>query len=200
MEGFYLVLTAPHQDVEREYHRWYEYCHLPDIMDVPDVCFARRFALTLQAAGAQPLPRFAAVYGLCDVAAAIAEIVARRGTEKLRSSDTVNRSLTLSACFEAPLEALRVILSGATIGLSLLERECPSAQLKTTINAGSSPTAAVYAPASAIQTGGQPLACRAIELKGSEVQRGEVQIGPCSIATGAEVVWATAIGQLLSKN
>lgn len=197
MEGFYLVLTAPSQNLVDEYHSWYDDCHLPDIMDVPAVAFARRFALRRQYSAAQ-LPPFAAVYGLGDIEAAIAEIVARRGTEKLRSSDAINRALTRSACFEAPLGQLREILSCPTIALSLFERgEQPSASLNATRRTSSDWTAAVYAPASQVQTGAHPIRCQAIELQGCAFP-GE-ESSSCSTIAGVDFVYAMAIGQLLSK-
>lgn len=104
MEGIYLVFTTPFPGQEDEYHQWYNSQHIPDILAVPGVEYARRYALR-EEEGAAKLPLFLAVYGFSDVPLAVSGITARRGTELLRTSATVNKAVTVSRIFDVGLAA-----------------------------------------------------------------------------------------------
>lgn len=119
MEGFYFVLTVPHVGMEEEYHRWYEARHIPDILSVPGVSFARRFALLDATDGGQATGVYAALYGFRDIEQAVSQIVARRGTELLQPSASVDRTKNRSCVFEGHLSQVARLCEGSRLSLLL---------------------------------------------------------------------------------
>lgn len=138
--GFYVVLTQPHVGMEQEYHEWYNARHIPDILAVPGVEFARRFELKEQRPSGQDAP-FAALYGFSDTVAAVREIMSRRGTDLLRSSPTVDRAKNRACVFSSPLQPVTQLCAEDDIDIVLLSTDPASA----------SPEGVIAAPAGPVQ-------------------------------------------------
>lgn len=132
MQGIYLVLTVPHKGMAEQYHHWYNTRHIPDILAVPGVAFARRYALSRKKDEDDALP-FAAFYGFSDVRLAVPEIVARRGTPRLTPSPAVDRTLNQSCIFEMTLNRIEHLLEGDSFDFGLLQKlpKQPPAEILT---------------------------------------------------------------------
>lgn len=121
-EGFYLVMTTPHAEMAEEYHAWYENEHIPDIMNIPFVAFARRFRIEYVAESGGGKPSFAALYGFRDIGAAVNELSARRGTERLRSSKAVDADATRSCVFDGFLDDVGACCEAGHFGFAVADR------------------------------------------------------------------------------
>jgi hypothetical protein len=98
--GRIVVLSNPAPGKEKEYDRWYQDVHLADVVAVPGVSAAQRFALAGDVDGAPH--RFLALYDIDgDPADVWAEIRRRAGTDAMRLSDAVDRSSTSTTLWRA---------------------------------------------------------------------------------------------------
>ncbi|MBB5215324.1 hypothetical protein HNQ49_002016 [Parapusillimonas granuli] len=170
--------------MEDEYHHWYNTRHLPDILAVPGVALARRYSVSSKMP-AVALPRFAAFYGLSDVGRAVSEIIARRGTERLKSSPAVNRAQSLACIFDMGLEQIE---SQCRIPI-LLFALCNSQEI------GASDRV-LTAPASAIQASTAPVPFCSIQLHHHPEGVGNACV---EFASDAQVYRASAISDLMRE-
>ena len=108
------VVTSPVPGREDEFNRWYEDTHLPEVLQVPGIVAARRYALTgLQVPGfvagrrsaltgpsAAERPRFLAVYEIEteDLAATLETLGAAAPT--MTASDAVDNQATVIDIYE----------------------------------------------------------------------------------------------------
>jgi hypothetical protein len=120
-EGFYLVITTPHAEMAEEYHAWYENEHIPDIMNIPFVAYARRLRIEHLAESGSEKTSFAAFYGFRDIEAAVNELAARRGTERLRSSKAVDAGATRSCVFDGFLDDVGACCEAGHFGFALAD-------------------------------------------------------------------------------
>lgn len=120
-QGFYLVLTRPVAGREAAYHVWYDQVHVPQILAIGGVRFARRFALDVAGSAPTRPEVCAAVYGLDDVQRAMTELRSRRGTQALTSSDTVDREASRFCVFDAELTCVRQACAGDSLWIRLLD-------------------------------------------------------------------------------
>lgn len=85
-----LVYSSPVAGREEEYHRWYDAVHLPDVLRVPGVVAAQRYATD----GGEF--SHVAIYELdtTDQAGFMAAMMARIGTPEMELSDAVDAANT----------------------------------------------------------------------------------------------------------
>lgn len=103
----FVVLTNPVPGQEEEYNRWYDEQHIPDVLTIPGIIEAKRFQKTPdQSAMGNSLSPFLALYTIetDDLAATLAELQARAGTQAMPLSDTLDTE-TIFASAYAPLGA-----------------------------------------------------------------------------------------------
>ena len=100
MRSVLVVLTAPVPGREDEYHEWYDRVHLADVLDVPGVVSAARFA---PAAGSDE-PRFLALYEVeGDPTLVVSELQRRWGTPAMGMSGALDMgSVSMTAWVERP--------------------------------------------------------------------------------------------------
>ena len=97
----YIVLTNATPGDDDVFNHWYNHTHLPDVLAVPGFVAAQRFRL-IDHPALRPYPyRYLAI---CEVAAgeadaALAELAARAGTERMVLSPTLDRSGGAAAPF-----------------------------------------------------------------------------------------------------
>ena len=153
MQGIYLVFTAPVQGMEDEYHRWYDSQHIPDILAIPGVEVARRYALRENSGTPAPAP-FLALYGFSDITRAVSGIIARRGTERLRSSPTVDRRQSVACVFDLNLAVARQYTACAAFEFALARK--PVKTLSAEVLTGM---------ASAVQAGAETAPFAAVQFR-----------------------------------
>jgi hypothetical protein len=84
-----IVLSNPvSDDREDEYNQWYEHTHLDEVLQVPGIVSAQRFAIT--SPGGEPKWRYAATYDLDtdDATKVIADLMA--GVKTMKMSDAID--------------------------------------------------------------------------------------------------------------
>ena len=83
-----VVLTNAVAGQEEEFNEWYSNQHLGDVIAVPGFVSAQRFRLASKPVAGEPLYKYYATYDLetDDPDAAIAEMMARVGTDKMPMS------------------------------------------------------------------------------------------------------------------
>jgi hypothetical protein len=87
----FVVMTNPVGGREEEYNRWYDERHLHDVISIPGIVSAQRFALD-RAVGDGPEPyRYLAIYDIesDDLDATFATFFAVSGTERMPISDAL---------------------------------------------------------------------------------------------------------------
>jgi len=89
-KGTWVVLTHPSSpDVDAEFNKWYDEVHLPDVLSVPGIVGATRYARDSEEADLAP---YLALYeleaeNLSDV---LAEVGRRAGTPQMEMSETLS--------------------------------------------------------------------------------------------------------------
>lgn len=111
----WIVFSSPAPGRESEFNRWYTEQHLPDVLAVPGIVAAQRFALAdrqmIRGSKAQPPTvggkdeadapgQYAALYEIesDDLAQVFETVMARIGTAEMPSSDAMGPSMA-SWCF-----------------------------------------------------------------------------------------------------
>ena len=96
-----VVLSNPTEGKEDEYNDWYTNQHLGDVVAIPGYVSAQRFKLR-HPMGFEHTHQYLAIYEVetDDPDAAIAALQARRGTELMAVSETLDRSTTRAGLFE----------------------------------------------------------------------------------------------------
>lgn len=90
----YVVLTSAHSGQQEDFERWYDECHLDDVVSVEGVYSATRYRLHQHVAGLDaPTWCSLAIYDIDaeDPEAVIARISAQAGTPEMPTSDAMNR-------------------------------------------------------------------------------------------------------------
>lgn len=96
MGKFILLATSdPTQGREDEYNDWYEAVHIQDLLAVPGIKTARRFAASPSSVMPPP-SRYLAIYEIeaDDIGQVMAELGRRATAGEIRQSDTLDRSST----------------------------------------------------------------------------------------------------------
>lgn len=101
---FYFVFTQPKAGQDEEFNTWYSQRHIFDLVAIPGIVAAQRYQL-LDATTAEKTPDYLAIYEFSDVDLAIAGIAERRGTERMPSTEAINRDLSKGVVFR-PLWAV----------------------------------------------------------------------------------------------
>jgi hypothetical protein len=97
---YLMALTNPlSAETEREYNRWYDTVHIPEVTTLPDVLGARRF----KASASQLSPglighRYLTLYDLKDSARAVAQLT--DNLSKFIPSDAIDNNATVTIVFE----------------------------------------------------------------------------------------------------
>jgi len=87
-----LALTNPVSGRDADSNAWYDDVHLADVLRVPGITWAQRFAV---AAGQGALPlNYLAIYGVADDAAVTQGLGARRGTPLMSMTDALDGDVT----------------------------------------------------------------------------------------------------------
>jgi hypothetical protein len=84
-----IVLSNPvSTDREDEYNQWYEHTHLDEVLQVPGIVSAQRFAIT--SPGGEPKWRYAATYDLetDDPSQVISDLM--EGVKTMKMSDSID--------------------------------------------------------------------------------------------------------------
>lgn len=98
LNHYYLVLTRPKAGQEDEYNHWYSKRHIFDLVAIPGVIAARRYKLRDPSTQADA-GNYLAVYELSDIDLAIGGIGERRGTDRMPSSDAIDRDASKGIIF-----------------------------------------------------------------------------------------------------
>ena len=89
---YYLALSDPVEGREDEFADWYENVHIPQILDVPGFVSAQRFGAVDSGKGTPRRRRHMVIYEIeaDDPAPVLAALAARRGTDRLTMSDSLD--------------------------------------------------------------------------------------------------------------
>ena len=96
---FYFVFTQPKAGQDEEFNAWYSDRHIYDLVAIPGIAAAQRYQL-LDATTAEKTPDYLAIYEFSDVDLAIAGIAERRGTDRMPSTEAINRDLSKGVVFK----------------------------------------------------------------------------------------------------
>ncbi len=96
---FFIVLTQPKAGEEARYHDWYSNRHVFDLIDIPGIEAAQRFSLKDPGTGSD-LKDFLAIYEFSDLDLALSGLAERRGTERMPTTDAIDRSASRAIVFE----------------------------------------------------------------------------------------------------
>jgi hypothetical protein len=96
---FYFVFTRPKPGQDEEFNKWYSERHIHDLVAIPGIAAAQRFRL-LDLATAEKTPDYLAIYEFSDVDLAIAGIAERRGTDRMPSTEAIDRDASKGIVFK----------------------------------------------------------------------------------------------------
>lgn len=99
-DGKLVVLSRPTAGHEREYHRWYDETHIPEVLQVPGFVSAERFT-PAPVAGARGLDdRFLAIYDIeGDVRTAVGRLQRAVSDRRIWLPECFDRNSALLAPF-----------------------------------------------------------------------------------------------------
>lgn len=100
---FYFVFTQPKAGRDDEFNHWYSNRHIHDLVAIPGIVAAQRYHLLDPATG-EATPDYLAIYEFSDVDQAIAGIAERRGTDRMPSTDAINREMSKGVVFKPSWE------------------------------------------------------------------------------------------------
>jgi hypothetical protein len=94
----FVVSTRPVAGQEAEYNRWYDMQHIPDVLKVPGVKSARRFAADVDGE-----KRYLALYQVTtdDPEGLLAELTGRAGTDDMPMSPALDTAAANAVLYEA---------------------------------------------------------------------------------------------------
>jgi hypothetical protein len=103
----FLVFSNPVEGGDADYDRWYDERHVPDVLAMPGLLAARRYALEAPRPYAAPPWRYAAIYEIDGDRhdAAMTALMERAGTERMTMSAALDRSSRYTATYA--VEAMR---------------------------------------------------------------------------------------------
>lgn len=96
---FYLVFTQPKAGRDEEFNDWYSNRHIHDLVAIPGIVAAQRYRLLDPTTG-EATPDYLAIYELSDVDLAIAGMAERRDTDRMLSTDAINRDMSRGVIFK----------------------------------------------------------------------------------------------------
>lgn len=96
---FYFVFTRPKAGRDDEFNDWYSKRHIYDLVAIPGIAAARRYRL-LDAATKAETPDYLAIYEFSDVDLAISGIAERRGTDRMPSTEAIDREASKGVVFK----------------------------------------------------------------------------------------------------
>lgn len=96
---FYFVFTRPKAGQDDEFNKWYSERHIHDLVAIPGIVAAQRFRL-LDLAIAEKTSDYLAIYEFSDVDLAIAGIAERRGTDRMPSTEAIDRDSSKGVVFK----------------------------------------------------------------------------------------------------
>lgn len=103
MKHCLLVFSEPSPGKEEAFHRWYDEVHLADLLRVPGIVAARRYAFAAAQLNAndQAPRRHLALYEIDadDPAPVLQEITARAGTSQMLLSDALDLTSVVAMAF-----------------------------------------------------------------------------------------------------
>lgn len=112
-ETILLALTNPVAGRDAEYNAWYDDVHLADVLRVPGVTWAQRFAAA-PGQGALPL-NYLAIYGVADAKAVAEGLASRRGTPLMMMTGALDGEITKTVMAEAMGERVTPGAPGAPV-------------------------------------------------------------------------------------
>lgn len=94
----FVVSTKPVAGQEAEYNRWYDMQHIPDVLSVPGLKSARRFAAEVNGE-----KRYLALYQLAtdNPEGVLAELTGRAGTDRMPMSPALDVASADAVLYEA---------------------------------------------------------------------------------------------------
>lgn len=96
---FYFVFTRPKAGQDEEFNNWYSKRHIFDLAAIPGITAARRYRL-LDIATKAETPDYLAIYEFSDVDLAISGIAERRGTDRMPSTEAIDREASQGVVFK----------------------------------------------------------------------------------------------------
>jgi hypothetical protein len=96
---FYFVFTRPKTGQDEEFNHWYSKRHIFDLVAIPGIAAARRYRL-LDTATKAETPDYLAIYEFSDVDLAISGIAERRGTDRMPSTEAIDRDASKGVVFK----------------------------------------------------------------------------------------------------
>ena len=96
---FYFVFTRPKAGQDAAFNTWYSKQHIYDLVAIPGIAAARRYRL-LDTVTKAETPDYLAIYEFSDVDLAIGGIAERRGTDRLPSTEAIDRDLSKGVVFK----------------------------------------------------------------------------------------------------
>lgn len=96
---FYFVFTRPKAGQDEEFNNWYSKRHIFDLVAIPGIAAARRYRL-LDIATKAETPDYLAIYEFSDVDLAISGIAERRGTDRMPSTEAIDRDASKGVVFK----------------------------------------------------------------------------------------------------
>lgn len=129
---FYFVFTRPKAGQDEEFNKWYSKRHIFDLVAIPGIAAARRYRL-LDIATRAETPDYLAIYEFSDVDLAIGGIAERRGTDRMPSTEAIDREASKGVVFKPLWDVagdwrfgggiLDLIKSDKPVDAALLNRE-----------------------------------------------------------------------------
>ncbi|MGL5165552.1 MAG: hypothetical protein ACRC9K_06675 [Afipia sp.] len=96
---FYFVFTRPKVGQDQEFNNWYSKRHIYDLVAIPGIAAARRYRL-LDTKTKTETPDYLAIYEFSDVDLAISGIAERRGTDRMPSTEAIDRDASKGVVFK----------------------------------------------------------------------------------------------------
>jgi hypothetical protein len=96
---FYFVFTRPKAGQDEVFNSWYSKRHIYDLVAIPGIAAARRYRL-LDIETKAETPDYLAIYEFSDVDLAISGIGERRGTDRMPSTEAIDRDSSKGVVFK----------------------------------------------------------------------------------------------------
>lgn len=101
---FYFVFTRAKPGQDKEFNHWYSERHIFDLVAIPGIAAAQRFRL-VDSLSRAPMADYLAIYEFSDLELALAGIAERRGTDRMPSTEAIDREASRGVVFR-PLWAV----------------------------------------------------------------------------------------------
>ena len=98
----FLVFSNPVAGKEAEYNEWYDNVHVPDVLNVPGVCGAKRYEVAQLDPKTAPAHKYLAIYELDgEPGDVMSGLMSRVGTDQMTMSDALDMA-TISMTIWVP--------------------------------------------------------------------------------------------------